>query len=244
MRPTDKKDPVKYDLILFDIDDTLFDFQASERISFDSVCRANGLELRAAELLLSYKVISQELWRRLERGEMSKEMLKTLRFAQLANQHGLKFDAELVAKAYLDSLSSSHHLIEGALEICQHLSQYARLAIVTNGIQAVQKSRLSLSPIGAYFEFTVVSEECGYSKPDPRIFEAALARANVTEKSRVLMVGDRLEADILGARSAKIDSCWFNPYSRAGSVDIRPDFEIRELSDLRAFVLCHRPRPL
>jgi 2-haloacid dehalogenase len=227
---------MKYDLILFDIDDTLFDFQTSERHSFESVFRAHGHELRIDELLRSYKVISEELWRRLERGEVSKENLKVMRFAQLAALHQLEYNAEIVAQAYLDSLSVSHHLVEGALEICQALSQQTRLGIVTNGIQAVQSSRLALSPIGRYFDFTVVSEECGYSKPDARIFHAALDRAKISSASRVLMVGDRLEADVLGAKNANIDSCWFNPHSLASRDDIRPDFEIRTLSDLRAFL--------
>lgn len=107
------------------------------------------------------------------------------------------------------------------------------MGIITNGFQALQQKRLENTQTAAFFEWVVVSEIVGVAKPDPAIFEYALAQmGEPVERSRILMVGDTLASDILGANQAGIDSCWFNPHQQPNTTDIRPTFEIHAMRDL------------
>ena len=111
-----------------------------------------------------------------------------------------------------------------------------RSVVVTNGIKEVQRSRIGRSPLEPYFSDLVISEEAGSSKPSPAIFEHACARLGFHDKDRMIMVGDSLSSDIRGGVNFGIDTCWFNPGSKANDSGLRPTYEIRELSELRTIL--------
>jgi 2-haloacid dehalogenase len=133
---------------------------------------------------------------------------------------------------YLNFLPETVHLVPAAEDVCRKLSASTPLGIVTNGIVHVQKQRLSKSGLEPYFKFMVISDEVGVAKPDRRIFDFALNRAGQPVPENVLMVGDRLPADILGAQRAGIKTCWFNPSRFPNETEIAPDFEIHKLEDV------------
>lgn len=132
---------------------------------------------------------------------------------------------------YLNSLPKNFFLIDGAYDLCRQLSESFELVIVTNGIESVQKERLARSGLEGFISFMIVSEECGYHKPDRRIFDHTLQRANALAH-KTLMIGDRVETDVLGAHNAEIDSCWYNPHKLTSSVGCLPTYEIHQLEDL------------
>jgi len=123
-------------------------------------------------------------------------------------------------------------LVEGALEVCAALSEHGEIGIVTNGVEHIQQRRIASSGLGSFLSFVATSEACGYAKPDVRIFDyaAGMARAFVPEAS--IIVGDRLDADILGANRFGIDSCWFNPGRAPNASEARPSFEVARLHEL------------
>jgi len=106
------------------------------------------------------------------------------------------------------------------------------LAIVTNGLKAVQRSRLACSPIRDYIACMVISEEVGASKPDRAIFDAAFERIGRPLKSEVLMIGDSLTSDIEGGYRYGVDTCWYNPTNQSQSVDLEITYQIRNLGEL------------
>lgn len=225
---------MKYPLVLFDADDTLFDFQRSQASAFTDTLAAFGLGHRCSEFFPAYQKHSQSLWRQLERGEITKEVLKTRRFELTFGPHGLELDCHAVSDTYLELLPRTPHLIDGAIELCTRLRQVARIGIITNGVGPVQKKRLERSPLKEHVEFMVVSDECGFAKPDRRIFEHTLRVAGHEGCEGVLMVGDRLEADIRGAQNLRLANCWFNPAGEKNHTGIRPDFEVRSLREILA----------
>lgn len=221
-----------YSLILFDADDTLFDFAESQKVSFLNTLGHFGLEAHFDPLFKTYVEISIELWDKIERNEISKEALKVQRFQRTFETHGIDINYLNISKLYLEMLASNVYLISNAVEVCKQLSQTSRLGIITNGIDLVQRQRLDNSDLKHWIEFMVVSDECGYAKPDHRIFDYTLKRAKHEDLSTVLMVGDRLETDILGANRFGAHSCWYNPHGATNTSDIQPTFEIKSLNEL------------
>ena len=160
----------RFETLLFDADNTLFDFSRAEKNALTDTLNAFGVVPTEA-LIASYSRINDEMWRRLERGEITKEALRTARFAVFCSTHGFAIDETKMAVFYMDALSKQTVLVEGALEVCQRLSAVCRMYIVTNGIKSVQTRRFAASALKEYFLDVFISEEIGYAKPDKRFFE-------------------------------------------------------------------------
>jgi YjjG family noncanonical pyrimidine nucleotidase len=159
----------------------------------------------------SYRRHNRDLWQAFERGETGQAALRVERFRRLAHELDLPdLPVERISAFYLEALSGQPQLFPGALETVRALAKKLPLALVTNGIAAVQRRRFSASPITPYFQAVVISEEVGIAKPDPRIFAPALQKIGV-EASEVLYVGDSVTSDMAAARNAGMDFCWLNP---------------------------------
>jgi 2-haloacid dehalogenase len=226
---------MKYETILFDIDDTLFDFGKSEQSAFQKAFLEYGLPTGVEDYRPRYKEISMLLWGELEKGLISLSQLGRERFNRLFSEYQLKIDGEQFNQTYLNYLGQESHLIPGALEVCATLAD-CRLAVITNGFGGVQKSRIARSPLCSAFDQIIVSEEAGYQKPHHGIFDYAFSKLNITKKEKVLIVGDSLTSDIQGGVNYGIDTCWFNPGDKENTLGIEPTFEIRELTDLLKIV--------
>jgi HAD superfamily hydrolase (TIGR01509 family) len=110
------------------------------------------------------------------------------------------------------------------------LARGRRLVVLSNGIKDVQVPRIRNSPLAAYIEALVVSEEAGVGKPDPGIFEHACKVLGFHDKQGMLMVGDSLASDIQGGANFGIDTCWYNPGRRENSSELRPTYEVDSLA--------------
>lgn len=201
---------MKYKYILLDADDTLLDFEEAERASFMKTLAAFSptVEYDCDELYSLYHRINDELWKALERGETTREKLKTERFARVFEQSGVlpESDAPEFAAAYMQALSRESALKPGAIETCAALSRKYRLCIVTNGTSFVQKGRLSPSPIMQYISDVFISEDIGANKPSPLFFDHVVSAVGDTDRSHYAVVGDSVSSDINGAVAAGMDS--------------------------------------
>lgn len=223
---------MKYDLFLFDLDDTLLDFQESERLSFFLSLQSLGMKTGVDDLFKTYQVENRALWKLFEQNLTTKEHLKVERFRKTFNAHKIDIDPELASNRYLETLPETVVLIDHAVELCEWLSQRGELGIITNGIHHVQTQRIQNSKIAPYISFVSVSEQCGFAKPDVRFFEYSSKMAKKFDKDSTIIVGDRIEADIQGAHNFGIDACWFNPHGIEGLPHLAPKFEIKHLAEL------------
>ena len=196
-----------------------------------------GITHRLEEIYQSYKIHSQALWALLEEGKTTKDFLKVERFRRTFEKYELEVDPHRASELYLDTLPETVVLIDHATEICQHLSEKGEIGILTNGIESVQKRRLEKSGLLPYISFTAVSEACGFAKPDPRFFDHSVKMAKSFTKENSLMIGDRIETDILGALNYGLDSCLFNPQKIPVAGPHKPRYEIAHLSELRSIIL-------
>lgn len=224
---------MKYDILLFDADDTLLDFKKSEDISFQIVLEKNGITGDIKKFHRSYKTINDLLWAQHAEGKVSKDFLKVERFRKFLEVNQLHANPEQMSEDYLNTLPDQVFLIEGTLELLNSLHKKIPLIIVTNGIGVVQHKRLHNSGLKHLVDLVVVSEECGFSKPDKRIFHHTFELLKTSqESSKILMIGDKLETDILGANNVGIDSCWFNPDKSHNATNIVPTFEIQSIAEI------------
>ncbi|KAB0326703.1 YjjG family noncanonical pyrimidine nucleotidase [Janthinobacterium sp. PLB04] len=223
---------MKYKLFLFDLDDTLLDFRASEKRSFLHTMDQLGLHEGIDALFSQYQAINIDLWKRFETGDVSKDFLKVERFRKTFALNGIAIDPELASRLYLDSLPDTVVLIDGAKQVCETLSRIGEVGIITNGVESIQNRRIAASGLSDCISFVATSEACGHAKPDVRFFEYAANMARACSKDATIIIGDRLDADIFGANRYGIDSCWFNPDSMANTSTAIPTCEVASLHDI------------
>ncbi len=223
---------MKHSLYLFDLDDTLLDFRASEQLSFERVLRDLGFRGSVQALFQQYQAVNIALWRAFEAGTVSKEFLKVERFRKTFAAGGLAIDPHQASLRYLESLSETVVLVDGAHRLLEKLAAAGEVGIITNGVAHIQERRIASSGLGGYISFTATSEACGFAKPDSRFFDYATKMARSFCKERTIIVGDRLDADILGANRFGIESCWYNPGRLSNGTAAQPTFDVAHLDEI------------
>ncbi len=227
---------MNYELLLFDVDDTLFDFKQSEKIAFTKTLSPYLSSDDASSYYTLYHQINKALWKRFEIGELTQDYIKIERFRQLADAINIQVNPEAFAHEYMTNLSYASILYDETESLLDTLSKSHRLAIITNGLTMVQTRRVRQSVVAHYFETIVISEEIGLSKPQPDIFSHTLSLIDPVKKSKILMIGDGLSSDILGGNNFGIDTCWYNPLSKPNTTKAVPTYEIQSLFDLYTIV--------
>lgn len=223
---------MKYRHFLFDLDDTLLDFKASERLSFARALASLGVEIENTSLFTDYQRENSQLWREFEKGDITKDRLKVERFRRTFSLHDIDVDPHKASNLYLECLPETVVLVEGAVQLCEALAEIGEVGIITNGIEHMQAKRVANSGLADCLSFVATSEACGFAKPDPRFFAYSASKFSTFEKTKAIIVGDRLDADILGANLYGIDSCWFNAGRAANDSDSAPTYEAATLRDV------------
>jgi 2-haloacid dehalogenase len=224
-----------YPWLWFDADGTLFDYNRAEAAALRSTFDSLTLPFEDSYLDI-YRKINHGLWQALERQEITQAVLRNRRFELLMEAIQVTGSPEQMSSTYVEQLSICSELIDGAYEILQALHEKSQIAIVTNGLQSVQRGRLAHSSIRSFINELIISEEIGAAKPGRAFFDAAFARCGHPAKSDVLIVGDSLTSDIQGGVDYGIDTCWYNPIGDPSPDDVVITFEIKYLRELLEFV--------
>ena len=224
-----------YPYLLFDADNTLFDFDQAERNAHLLLCRAHGLAFSEEGYQLYHKC-NADLWRDFDRGLCTKEYLLVERFRRYLAITGERADPEALNRDHLRALGEGAMLLPGAEELCRVLSRDHRLYLLTNAVASVQKTRFANSAIAPYFQGAFISEEVGVGKPDSAYFDYVFHAVPGLARDNALVIGDSLTSDIQGANNAGLPCCWFNPKGQPRPQDLRIDYEIRALEELYAIV--------
>lgn len=220
-----------YPWLFFDADGTLFDYNRAEAAAFRKAFELLQLQFEEGYLDV-YQKINRELWKALERHEITPAVLRVRRFEQLLGALQLTGSAEDLNLAYVEQLGLCTDLIDGAYEVVETLSRISRIAIVTNGLESVQRSRLMRSTIRPFVTELIISEEVQAAKPHTTFFDAAFARTGNPSRRDVLMIGDSLSSDIQGGINYGIDTCWYNPGGESKPESLSITYEIGRLQDL------------
>ena len=198
--------------IFFDLDHTLWDFDKNSMLAFKRVFKKFKITIEFDAFLKIYEPINVEYWKKYREDKVSKENLRRGRLIDSFIFFDLIYTTEKIdeiADAYIQELPFDNHLFEGAVEILDYLILKYKLHIITNGFEEVQHKKLKNSGIDCYFSTVTTSEEVGLKKPNPKVFLTALNKANSLPAQSV-MIGDSLEADILGANNIGMQTIFYN----------------------------------
>ena len=217
--------------VLFDLDHTLFDTERAQKHALKRAVEAVGLELRRNDYD-AYSALNLETWARYRRGEIDAKQLSRERFGLfLGHLGGDRRSAPRLGRIYLEALAQRGDLYPDARAVLRTLAARYRLAVVTNGYDRVQRTRLRASRLGRRFEVIVTSEASGFVKPDPRILHVALDELGV-RPHHALYVGDDVAVDGGAAREAGVPFCWIDRgYGRPPGVPL-PRRRVRSLAEL------------
>lgn len=229
------KEKKKYRHIFFDLDRTLWDFDAAAEVAFDRVYEKYNLKSlgipSAHDFHEVYHPLNERLWELYRADKITKDDLNRTRFVLPLEHYGIH-DVELA-----DHLSEDYvywsprivRLIPGTMELLDYLKPKYHLHLITNGFQEVQHIKLSGSGLEPYFETLTVSEEVGVKKPNPEIFQYALRKAHA-RAGESLMIGDEMAVDIDGARAVGMDTLLFNP--KGEPIEGERTYEVRRLIEI------------
>lgn len=220
-----------YTTLLFDVDNTLLDFDANERASFKQLLQDKN-ELCSDERYTAYKNLNRSMWQTVERGQaIAAEILPT-RFSRFMALYGKEIDGAEWEASYRAYLNEGIQEIPDVHEVLSVLRKNHRLYVITNGVPLTQYSRLSRSGIGLYFEASFISGEIGAAKPKKLFFDYVKSHIDGFDRKKTLIIGDSLSSDIKGGLNAGIDTCWFCPGKTPNKTQIFPKYTIHALKDL------------
>ncbi|MGG0300247.1 YjjG family noncanonical pyrimidine nucleotidase [Bacillus albus] len=225
----------KYKTLLFDVDDTLLDFQKAEKVALRMLFEERGIPL-TKEVEAQYKKINKSLWDAFEEGELNRDEVVNTRFSILLKEYGEEVDGILFENNYRSYLEEGNQLMQGAFEFISQIQSEYDLYIVTNGISKTQDKRLRNAGLHPLFQNVFVSEDTGFQKPMKEYFEYVFERIPNFAPEEGLIIGDSLSADIKGGYVAGIDTCWFNPEKKLNDSEIVPTYEVQNFEELYALL--------
>ena len=219
--------------IFFDLDHTLWDFDKNSALTFEKIFALNDLKIDLNSFLEVYVPINFNYWKLYREDKVDKKNLKFARLNDTFKTLGIDVSAGVVHKLsddYITYLSTFNHLFPGTIELLEFLFAKYKLHIITNGFKEAQQAKLNQSNIDHYFLTVTNSEMVGVKKPNPKIFHHALHMANATIENS-LMIGDNLEADVLGALNIGMDAICFNYHKEILAPNIIGVDHLFELKD-------------
>ncbi len=199
--------------IFFDLDHTLWDFEANSKRAFEKLLRKHQIPVEIDSFLNIYEPINRDYWEQYAKRQKTKTEVKYDRLTDTFKALNVDVSPQMIkvlADEYLDFLKRESILIGGAVEILEYLKDKYRLHILTNGFTEVQTDKLRYSGLEPYFDLMITSEETGKLKPHPGVFKYALKKAG-TFAHKSYMIGDNFQSDILGARNVGMHAIHFDP---------------------------------
>jgi putative hydrolase of the HAD superfamily len=224
-----------YKHIFFDLDRTIWDFDASAEDSFSRMYDKYELKNHGVPSVEAFKerydVHNDMLWSWYRKGKIQKEVLNIKRFDMTLADFGI-VNHEIsigMSEDYVIVNPDTPFLFPYAIESLAYLAPKYPLHLITNGFQEVQEQKFRIARLDRFFRTVTTSEEAGIKKPEPGIFRYALDKAGCTATDSII-VGDDLSVDILGAKDIGMDGVYFNPNGLEHQEEVT--YEIQSLKEL------------
>lgn len=227
-----------YETIFFDLDHTLWDFETNSKEALTELSAKYKFPDKGIPSLDSflneYFAINERLWEDYRKNKISQESLRYDRFYHALKKFEID-DIELataIGNDYVAIAPYKTNLIPHSFEVLDYLKEKYALHVITNGFEETQHLKLTNSNLNHYFSEIITSERSGFKKPDERMFHFSLDLANAKSETS-LMIGDSLEADVLGAKNVGMDQVYFNPDGKGHSEELTHEISsLRELMSI------------
>lgn len=220
--------------IFFDLDHTLWDFDKNSALAFKQIFKEQKIEVSFEEFMQKYTPINFKYWKLYREEKISKPDLRYGRLKDTFNTLNFKVSDTFInqmAIDYLNYLPNYNYLLDGAVDVLNYLVKNYKLHIITNGFEEVQHKKMEASGISKYFNVMVTSESVGVKKPNAKVFEFALKEANAIAQESI-MIGDSLEADVLGAFACGIQPIYLTASTNNTTVNC---IKISKLTELKQY---------
>ncbi len=231
---------MKYKHLFFDLDHTLWDFDANAKATLTDLYALFELGTKVAapfeDFYRKYLYHNEILWDKYHNGLISAEDLKWKRMWRtlLDFKIGDEVLSRQLSGKFLELLPTKKLLFPYTTELLDYLldKKYV-LHLITNGFEKTQWSKLSNSGLDKYFTHVITSEASNSLKPKKEIFEYAMDKAGASLKESI-MIGDNLEADIQGAMNAGMDSVFVNHIN--ATAHLQPTYTVYHLKELEGIL--------
>ncbi len=221
--------------IIFDADDTIINHKECEKQAlqylFDKIGKKYNNQYQDI-----FRPLDWQLWDDVtnKKNIVPIEKIPEYRFELFFKEINIEYDNYKKAnELFKEGFAKTSALTSNAYEVVKYLYDKGyKIYVITNGIVELQKPRIMNSAIASYISNIIISEQVGVSKPNCKIFNILLEKENLTS-DEVIMVGDSLEKDVKGAQNANIKAIWYNPYNKNDNYDIIPDYQIKDLLNIK-----------
>lgn len=222
--------------IIFDLDDTLLDFDRGESEGIHQILKQYGVN-DVEQGFQAYLSVNKHVWEQIEAGKPSQNLLDT-RFELAFNKFGIKVDGKKIERQYRNILNHNFYTLDGAEDLLQDLKSAGLVLLVgTNGFKKTQLDRLEGSGLNKYFDHCFISDDIGFNKPDRRFFTPIFKQYHDLSTANTIMIGDSLKSDILGSNRAGLKNIWFNPKRIVNNSNFRPTFEVHNYQGIEDILI-------
>lgn len=216
--------------LLFDADQTLWDFKKTEEIALSILFSYYNIP-NNEEMIEKYMSGNNLCWKEYEEGKLSLDELEIKRWELFFSKSGLSYSAKDAAKLFGKAIAENGILLDGAEDFLLSISDYPK-ALVTNGIARIQRRRLKDTKIEKYFDYIFISDEIGFHKPQKELFLYVLQKIGKESKD-CIMIGDSEKSDIKGAISVNMESIYF---SLEGKKSTLADYSVSSYKELEELI--------
>lgn len=215
--------------ILIDLDGTILDFNKGEKISFVETIKHFFNYTPSEYECKIFSFNNEYFFNQYANGNMERRKFHHSRFFKTLKFMKLEGNVFEINDYYVDLLKYQSILYDDALDALKYLSSKYDIYVASNGMTEVQMKRIE--NIRKYFKGYYISEAIGFNKPNIKFFEYIFRNLNEYDKSKYIIIGDRLESDILGGINAGIKTIYLNRNNI--NFDIKPDYEIKGLNEIK-----------
>ncbi len=216
--------------VLIDIDDTIFDFEKCSKNAFKKTLKK--LDLFYEEKDFSYfNKVNDILWTKQKLGELNINQIFIERSNMMSKYFGLDIEKEIFNNLFVEFLYDEIEIVDEVEGLLSYLSDKYQIFAASNGVYDMQVNRIKKSNLDKYFDEIFVSDKIGFEKPDKRFFQKIM---NITKFSNndLIMIGDSIKSDIIGAKNSNIKSIYFNKENKKNS-DENFTYQVKNLSEIK-----------
>lgn len=224
---------MKYKLLIFDLDDTLIDYQLTEFKALEIIHQKFFKKIVGFDgFKEKFEQVNNNIWDKYRSQKIDLSELRWKRFKKLNDIFQTDVNVNSVKEMYETCLAEYIYPFPDTREILESLMEKYTLSLLTDGIASIQRKKLEKTHLINMFSFIIISEEVGFRKPSAELFNHVLQLVKVGH-DEALMIGDSLESDLVGAENAGIDFCWLNRrQNKLPSQFPKPRFVIHDLKEL------------
>ena len=217
--------------IFMDVDDTLLDFKECAREDVRNCCQKNGITYSddLFEFFLARNVI---LWKRIEDGLLTVDELHRTRWAGIFRDYGIEADGPAFENDFIAGLRETSVPVSGAHEAMEYLHSRYKVYVVSNASNLQQTTRLRKAGLMQYVDGVFGSLDIGFIKPSREYFDYCFSQLAGTTPQQTVIIGDSLNADIIGGTAYGLHTIWFNIRNVEPSDSTFTDYTIYSLGEL------------